>query len=53
MNDREWDSFFDLMRQIVDLPGMTWEEKRQTVRDEAATRGMDIPLEEFLDWFED
>jgi hypothetical protein len=41
MNDHEGEQFFDLLRQIVDLPGMTWEEKRQQGRDEAAARGMD------------
>lgn len=52
MNDREWNIFFDLLRQITSLPGSAWQEKRQAVRDEAAARGMETILEEFLGWFE-
>jgi hypothetical protein len=52
MNDREWDSFFDLLRKITDLPDMSWQEKRQAVRDEAASRGFDTLFEEFLEWFD-
>ena len=42
MNDHEGEQFFDLLRQIVDLPGMTWEEKRQQGRD-GRQRGAWIP----------
>ena len=52
MNDNEWDEFFDLLRKIADLPDSTWQEKRQAVRDEAAQRGVDTTLEEFLEWFD-
>ena len=52
MNDREWDTFFDLLWLIVD-GSEPWQEKRQKVRDEAAARGIDTSVEEFLGWFEE
>ena len=47
MNDRQWDEFFDLLRLVVDLPGKTWQEKRDQVQAEAFSRDAETALEEF------
>ena len=54
MNDRQWDEFFDLLRLVVDLPGKTWQEKRDQVQAEAFSRDAETALEEFTgwDWYE-
>jgi hypothetical protein len=52
MSERDWDKFFELLEQIVSLPGMTWEEKRGEVSAQAAARGAETALAEFSGWFE-
>jgi hypothetical protein len=52
MNERDWDKFFELLEQVTNLPGMTWQEKRGEVGAQAAARGAETALEEFSGWFE-
>jgi hypothetical protein len=57
MTETQWDTFFDLLRQVVNLAdadgaGMPWRDKRTRVREAAEERGADSDLEEFTGWFE-
>jgi hypothetical protein len=52
MSDRDWEHFFELLKRIVDLPNMTWEEKADKVDDEAARYDAETALEEFTGWWQ-
>lgn len=47
MSEKQWETFFDLMSRIVDLPGLSANEKRAEVRRQAADNGADGDLSEF------
>jgi hypothetical protein len=48
MTEREWDTFFDLLRKIINLPGKSADEKAEEVRDQASRRQSEGDLDEFL-----
>lgn len=51
MNENDWDRFFDLLNEVVNLPNCTWKEKAAIVRHEAEERSAKDDLAEFTDWF--
>jgi hypothetical protein len=50
MTDKDWNLFFDLLEKIVSQPG-AWQEKKEAIQAEAATRDSAGALEEFAGWF--
>lgn len=50
MSEKKWDRFFELMADILNLPG-TWQDKASLVKDEATLRDREDTLEEFVNWF--
>lgn len=52
MSDKEWETFFNLLNKIVDMPGKTQAEKLALVKSEAGLHGGDteMNLEEFAAW---
>lgn len=53
MTPQEWKIFFDLMGDVVNLPGKTYLDKAASVRAHAKDCGdkAEGNLEEFLSWF--
>lgn len=45
MNDKQWETFFDLMDKIINMPNMTATEKAEMVRVKAEEHN--VNLEEF------
>jgi hypothetical protein len=48
MTERDWDTFFDLLGKIINLPGKSADEKADEVRDQASRRQSQGDLDEFL-----
>jgi len=53
MNEKHWRMFFDLLDGIVNFPGLSADEKRNKVKEEAEKNGGTINLEEFACWFQE
>jgi co-chaperonin GroES (HSP10) len=51
MTDKEWEKFFDLMGKVVNLEGLSANEKAAEVRAQAVKSGDEVNLEEFTGWF--
>ena len=50
MSDKEWTKFFDLMKKITELEGLSWQEKRDLAKEKATENGTESALEEFVGW---
>lgn len=51
MDDERWDTFFRLLREVVNMRGMAWYEKLDTVWEQARKNGGEVDLQEFVGWF--
>lgn len=50
MSEKHWATFFELLDKIVDLPGLSANEKAEKVRAMAAAHGSQASLSEFICW---
>jgi 16S rRNA A1518/A1519 N6-dimethyltransferase RsmA/KsgA/DIM1 with predicted DNA glycosylase/AP lyase activity len=52
MTERDWQTFFSLLKKIVDMPRKTLADKIETVKAKAAENGgsAEENLEDFLAW---
>lgn len=48
MSEKEWEKLFELIGKVVNLPGMSADEKGQEIRRQAKEHGADGDLEEFV-----
>ena len=51
MNSAKWETFFELLKEVVNSQG-TWQDKRVETKREAKENNAENDLEEFLGWFE-
>lgn len=51
MTDKEWEKFFQLLGKIVQLDGMSFNEKREATNLQAGLHSGDGDLEEFVSWY--
>lgn len=50
MTDRQWETFFSLLDQIVQMPGKTASEKAEILKEKAEEHGSTTNLEELGAW---
>jgi hypothetical protein len=50
MTEKQWETFFDLVDRIVDMEGMTANEKASLFRDKMAKYGSEGHMEELVAW---
>lgn len=50
MTEKDWERFFCLLHMIVDLKGLSVDEKAKEVKRQAEVAEADNDLEEFLAW---
>lgn len=53
MSEKQWELFFDLMNKIVNLPGLSADEKKAMVQKHAAENSAEIDLGEFAFYCEE
>ena len=47
MSDKEWEKFFELIDKIIDLPGVSANERGALIREKASENGSETNLQEF------